>query len=220
MIRGYLLALSALMLLQACATKGLLEDADPFSIVQVTVTRAGEKVGTVNLPEDVRYKTEREASRYGRGGRQMRLEITLTDFRVKNPVLTWAIGDQNRLNASSRLVDLSSGATEQEFNSVVVDTSTAAVSGIIGSIAAAVDDPIEIEQRLATQFAERIMIQIYGSQAAKGAATEPAPPRYPRSYEELKREVECRVKRERAQIDQRDGDRGPTRRVKIPDYCR
>lgn len=208
-------------LLASCATKGLLEGADPFQITKVEVSRPAPKPATANLAEDLRYKTQNEAYRFSETGAKKILKVKIERLHIKNPIAAWLVGDSNNMAASAQVIDAATGRSEGTFNANVVDSG--ALQGIGGAVLAAIDNPVDVEQRLATQLAKRLLEQVYGSAYAgtvkNRVASRKSSPRYPKSYAQLKRDRECELKRNlKKQQKNKQADRGQ-RDIVIPAYC-
>ncbi len=186
------------LFISGCATKGLLDANEPIQITSVKVSTPAPKPATVNLPEDVRYKTLQEAYRYSETGSKMKLNVTIDRLHIKNPVMAWLAGDNNHMVATAVLIDGATGERRGAFKATAVDSGY--LQGVGGAIVAAIDNPVDVEQRLATELASKILEQVYGSEYARGVKnrqpSKRATPRYPTAYAQLKRDRECELKRE------------------------
>ncbi len=210
----------ASLLAAACQTTPAVQSNQPFTISEVKVTRANSEIGTVNLAEDLRYKTVREASRYAAGGQEKVLEVTVTRLHFKNPLMSFMVGDNNRMTAVSRVFDKATGNVVATFDTTV--QSRGALNGISGAVIAAVQNPINIEQDLATDMSKRLLSQAYGSAYSKSVRDRPvsvmAQPNYPKSYDSLKREFDCASKRQSGFSD--GSDEGEPITFEIPKECK
>lgn len=211
------------VLAASCATKGLLDaGGEPFQISSVEVSRPAPRPATVNLPEDLRYKTQQQAYRYSETGARKILKVDIQRLHIKNPVMSWLAGDANHMAATAQVIDAASGRSEGTFTAAAVDSGY--VQGIGGAVLAAIDNPVDVEQRLATQLAEKLVEQVYGSAYGRTVknrvASKTAAPRYPKSYQQLKRDRECRLKRELKKRQENKQDDIGQRNIKIPAYCK
>ena len=203
-----------------CQTTAAVQDQQQFQITQVKVLKAKTDIGTVNLAEDVRYKTLRQARRYSEVGQQKVMEVTLVNIHFKNPVMSALVGDQNHMSANTRIFDKATGNLVATFNTTVANKR--ALNGISGAIIAAVQNPIDAEQDLATLMSEKILLQAYGSAYSKSVRNHPVSaaiqPSYPKSYDALKREFVCASKR---QSNFSDGsDEGEPIKFEVPKDCK
>ncbi len=180
-------------LLSACgASVTPILQTQPTYISGTKVTIAKLDEGTVNLPEDLRVKVLRDASRYSQTGHPKILRINITNFHVKNPVQSWLIGDADKISASVEIVDKKSGRVDSKFDAHAIRVG---VQGLAGAVLSAINNPVEVEQELATLLSKRIFLRLYGGAKAEMAAKrEPAriTAKYPRDYESLKVEHKCK----------------------------
>lgn len=192
-VRSVFYCMAFALLLAGCQTTAAVQSVQPFKIAKVEVTKATSDIGTVNLAEDVRYKTLREASRYAQGGQEKVLQVTLTQLHFKNPVTSLLVGDNNRLSAKSRVIDKATGNVVATFDSIV--SSKGAFNGISGVVISAAQNHVETEQQLSTHLADKLLLQIYGDAYAKSVrervATADIKPNYPKPYETVKFDHYC-----------------------------
>ena len=124
--------------------------------------------------------------------------------------------------ATGEVVDAATGRSEGTFTAGAVDSGY--VQGIGGAILAAIDNPVDVEQRLATQLAEKLIEQVYGSEYSRTVqnrtASKRARPSYPAPYEKLKRDRECELKRELKKRQETSHEDVGQRTIVIPAYCR
>lgn len=216
--------LVCMVVLAGCNAKGLLDPAEPFQVTKVQVTMADGKVGTVNLREDVRVKTLREAYRYSETGQPKTLRVRVENLHIKHPLTSVLVGDSNRMTASAEIIDNGSGESQGKVTAVVIDSGH--VQGVTGALLAAVDNPVEVEQRLATIMAARLLEEVYGSTYAKQVkgrtASRRVAARYPASYAKLKQDLECEVKlkQQRRVKKAPTGNIADAEEVYVPDYCK
>lgn len=210
------------MALAGCQTTAALNGAGPSHVRAVEVVRAKENLGTVNLPEDVRVKTLRTAYRYSETGTEKVLKITLTEFHLKNPVASFLVGDNNRLSARTEVVDKASGQVEATFQSVV--TSKSLLNGISGVVISAAQNPIEVEQQLASELAEEVLERMYGGDMAKQArertSARTVVANYPRSYDDLRVEYRCRMIADTQNINQEHAANPTFEKIELPPECK
>ncbi len=210
-----LLALNA-----GCAATPWVVGGEPFQITQVEVTRANDDIGTVNLVEDVRVKTLMEASKYAGTGRETVLSVRLDEINFKNPALTYVLGDSNRLKATITLEDAQTEMSYGEIEVLALDRWL--VQGTPGALLTLVDNPIDIEQRLAGKLAARIFERIYGTKTAEKVASRKPTIKpetyYPTTYARLKRQRYCRILISQRSLD--PAERGGNPMEKIPEDCK
>lgn len=176
----------------------------------------------MNLPEDVRVKTLRTAYRYSETGSEKILKVRITEFHLKNPVASILVGDNNRMWATTEVVDKASGKVEATFRSVA--TSKSLLNGVSGAIISVAQDPINVEQALASELAEQIMQDVYGSAMAK-QARERTPGRtvvanYPRSYDDLRIEYRCNTVADTTTINDDHAANPKFEKIKLPPECK
>lgn len=85
-IKSVFLCVLTAIITTGCQTTAAVQSQQPFRITKVEVTKAASSIGTVNLAEDVRYKTLQEAYRYAEIGQEKILKIQLTQIHFKNAV--------------------------------------------------------------------------------------------------------------------------------------
>ena len=208
------------VILSGCATKGLLEGNEQIQITSVRVSKPAPKPATVNLPEELRYKTLQEAYRFSESGAKMTLNVTIDRLHIKNPVMAWLAGDNNPMIASAELVDPATGQRVGAFKATMVDSGY--LQGVGGAIVAAIDNPVDVEQRLATGLAAKLMEEVYGSEYARGVKnrvpSKTATPRYPTAYAQLKRDRECELKRELKKRQETSHEDIGQQNVRVPEY--
>ena len=117
-LQSVCLCVFASFIVTGCQTTAAVQGPQQFRIADVKVTKANSSIGTVNLAEDVRYKTLREASRYAAGGQEKVLEITLTQLHFKNPFMSYMVGDNNRMSAKTRVIDRATGNVVASFDKI------------------------------------------------------------------------------------------------------
>ena len=220
-IRTLSLCFLATLALTACQTSGALESAGATQVTKVEVSSISAD-GTVNLPEDVRVKTLREAYRYSQEGAEKTLKVQIDGFHVKNPIASLLVGDNNRLSAKVEVIDKSTGAVDAKFNSIV--TSKSVLNGISGVLISAAQNPIEVEQQLASALAERILVQVYGPALGREAAartpTKTVTPNYPRDYADLKVEFRCRMLADAKTINEDNPSLPKFDKIELPAECK
>ncbi|MGH1351083.1 MAG: hypothetical protein ACRBBN_09785 [Methyloligellaceae bacterium] len=180
-------------LLSACgASVTPILQKEPTFISGAKVTMAKLDEGTVNLPEDLRVKVLRDASRHSQTGNPKILKIHVIGFHVKNPVQSWLIGDSDSIYVEVEVVDKKSGRVDNKFKVVAMRVG---VQGIAGAVLSAINNPVEVEQELTTLISNRIFLRLYGAAKVEMASKrEPAKitAKYPRDYESLKVEHKCK----------------------------
>ncbi len=220
---GVMLFIAAVALFTSgCATKGLLDANEPIQITSVKVNTPAPKPATVNLSEDLRYKTLKEAYRFSEAGKKMTLNVTIERLHIKNPVMAWLAGDNNHMIARAELIDGATGQRVGAFKATAVDSGY--LQGVGGAIVAAIDNPVDVEQRLATGLASQLMEQVYGTEFARGVKnrvpSKKASPRYPAAYAQLKRDRECELKREMKKRQETSHEDVGQQTIRVPEYCR
>ena len=205
-VKSVVFCILSAILTAGCQTTAAVQSQQPFRITQVEVTKATSDIGTVNLAEDVRYKTLREAYRYAEIGQEKILKIQLTQLHFKNAVTSLLVGDNNRLSAKAQVVDKATGNVIAKFDTVA--SNKGALNGISGAIISAAQNHIETEQQLSTHLANRLLLQVYGNAYAKTirerVASKKITPSYPRRYEDLKLEHYCASKTQSEPTDNFD----------------
>ncbi len=180
-------------LLSACgASITPILQTQPTYISATSVTIAKLDEGTANLPEDLRVKILRDASRYSPTGSPKILRINVTNFHVKNPVQSWLIGDADKISANVEIVDKKTGRVDSKFEAHAIRVG---VQGIAGAVLSAINNPVDVEQELTALLSKRVFLRLYGYEKAQQAEKrEPAniKAKYPRDYEELKVEYKCK----------------------------
>lgn len=206
--------------LAGCANEPWMAKSDKFHIVEVEVTKIAGNVGTVNLTENVRVKTLREASRYPVEGRAKILKVELQAIHFKNPAMSYALGDKNRLKGRITLMDAETGLSHGDLKVAITDKWL--LQGISGLIQAGLDNPIDTEQRLAGKYAKKVLERLYGTAVASKMARRPATlqpaPFYTASYARLKRTRDCRILRNQRRKD--SAERGGDLYQEVPADCK
>lgn len=206
------------IVLSGCVTTAKVNSDQPYRVSKVIVTKSISDVGTINLAEDVRVKTMKESAKISARGQPKVVKISLNHFHAKNPALSLLIGDANSMSASVTVVDGKTGKQDASFRVAVTDSGY--LQGVSGAVLAGLDNPVDVEQRMATLMAKDVALNIFGPKYAHGGgATVSVKARYPRSYAALKRERECKYKKEMAARDP-DNDDVPRAPVKVPAYCK
>lgn len=203
-----------------CATTAKVNSDQPYRVSKVVVSKKTSDIGTVNLPEDVRVKTIVETSKIANTGQPKTVQVSLTNFHAKNPLASLLIGDANSMSAEVTVIDSASGKQDANFKVYVTDSNY--LQGVSGAVLAGLDNPVDVEQRLASLLSKDIAKNIFGSKYAhggNGGAVASVQANYPRSYASLKIERECKIKKELASRNP-DNDDIPKRRVKVPEYCK
>jgi len=176
-----------------CATTPLLEKGQTGQIVEVNVTRADERMGTRNLVEDVRVKTQNAAYRYSESGPEKILNIQIVHAQMPNPGM--AIFVTTGSSSPGADVTLTNVATQTALEPKRVFVQNFRPGGLIGAIAAASVDAVDDERALASQLAENILRQVYGDKHADSVEgrvpTKTATANYPVSYAEEKDRMKC-----------------------------
>jgi hypothetical protein len=185
--------LVAVMLAGCAAQPALLGGTVPPHITKVTVVKTAP-LGSVNMAEDLRVKILQRAPAYASTGIIKTLDVNISQLSFKNPVMAIVAGDHNRLNVDVRVIDGVTGKVDTVYESIAIDS--AAINGLAGAIMSAIDDPIDIEQRLNEKVAGHVLSKLYGTDAAQRARDKRLDTRvvaqYPRNYEQLKTEARCK----------------------------
>jgi hypothetical protein len=181
-------------LLAGCAAQpALLAGSAPPFITKVTVAKT-VPLGSVNMAEDLRVKILQRAPAYAASGPAKTLDVQISQLSFKNPLAALIAGDSNRLKVDVRVIDGVTGKVDTVYDSISIDSS--AINGIAGAVMSAVDDPIEIEQRLNEVAARNVLTKLYGTETAQRARDKALDKRvvaqYPRDYAELKTEARCK----------------------------
>lgn len=205
-------------------TKPILQPGQTGQIVDVEVVKVSEDMGTKNLEEDIRVKTQNVAYRYSETGPEKTLKVQVTRYQGANPGMALLVSTgSSSLHALVTVVDNTTGAKSSPAKVWAQNFRT---GGILGAIAASLVDPVEDEQRLATQLAENIVKKVYGDEAAKRAVgrtpTKTATADYPISYAEESKRIECKsIRIQNAQDVEEASETGeaPFGLRTVPDYC-
>lgn len=192
-------------------------------IVEVQVSKASEQMGTKNLVEDIRVKTQDAAYRFSETGPEKVLKVEVTRYQSPNAGMAFFVSTGSSMVAADvTLIDKASGKASEKKS---VFAQNFRPGGIIGAIAAASTDPISDERSLTSQLAENILKQVYGDDAAKKAVgrepSQKAVANYPVSYQEERQRFDCaeiRMVNETAKSEAEVQDQEPVLR-KVPDYC-
>ena len=204
--------------LSGCVTTAKVKSDQPYRVSKVVVTKSISDVGTINLAEDVRVKTMKETAKISTRGQPKVVKISLNHFHAKNPGLSLLVGDANSMSASVTVVDGKSGKQDASFRVAVTDSGY--LQGVSGAVLAGLDNPVDVEQRMATLIAKDVALNIFGPKYPHGGgATVSVKANYPRSYAALKRDRECKIKKELASRNP-DNDDVPRAPVKVPAYCK
>lgn len=218
--------LSLLMLaagtLANCVTTPILKPNEVVQITSVTVTKQSEAMGTENLAEDIRVKTQNAAYKVSESGAERSLSITVVGYAGPSPGRALLVGGSTSVNAAIQLTDLDTGAkTKPEAVTGFIYRQ----GGLLGAAAAGAINPYKEEQLLASKLSEAIVRKIYGDKAVDAArsrnATKSAKGVYAYSYQAKVQEFECRQIAARNQSVREDaeetGDEPWLERV--PAYC-
>ena len=222
-MRFCLVLLFAAVVSGCVATKPIFKLGQTGQIVDVEVAKASAGMGTRNLAEDIRVKTQNEAYRYSETGPEKTLKVEVIRFQAPSAGAALFVSTgSSSIHAAVTVIDKETGAKSPP---VEVWAQNFRTGGIIGALAASMVDPIEDERRLATQLAEKIVLQVYGDEAAKRVEnrtpTRQAEPDYPVSYAEESKRLECRdIRIQNTMDDETANEQGqePTPRT-LPDYC-
>lgn len=219
-IKSVFLCVLTAIITTGCQTTAAVQSQQPFRITKVEVTKAASSIGTVNLAEDVRYKTLQEAYRYAEIGQEKILKIQLTQIHFKNAVKSLLVGDNNRLSASAQIVDKATGNVIAQFDTIA--SNKGALNGISGVIISAAQNHIEAEQQLSTHLANKLLLQVYGNAYAKTirerVASTTVSPKYPRRYKDLKFEHYCALKAHSEPTDEFNANHQG--KLKYPEECK
>jgi hypothetical protein len=181
--------------LAGCAAQpALLAGTTPPHITKVTVAKTAP-LGSVNMAEDLRVKILQRSPAYAPTGISKTLDVQISQLSFKNPLVAIIAGDHNRLKVDVRVIDGVTGRVDTVYDTIAIDS--AAINGIAGAIMSAVDDPIEIEQRLNEKVAGQVLTKLYGTEAGQRARDKALDKRvvaqYPRNYDDLKTEARCKA---------------------------
>jgi len=181
-----------MLFLTGCVTQGLLSEKETISISRVVVTKGSGIKGSVNLREDIRVKTLREARKYPRGGPSKTVRVSLETVHFKNAGAILLTGDISRIVANVALIDNASGRSSSTFKITAVDRGRHS-SGLAGILITGFESELSAEQRLAGYFATAVMQKIYGSNRSQNAVAQGPVPnaKYPARYEDLERKHKC-----------------------------
>jgi hypothetical protein len=180
-------------LMGGCAAQpALLAGASPPFITKVTVVK-NAPLGSVNMAEDLRVKILQRSPAYAAAGISKTLEVQIIEVGFKNPVAALIAGDSNRVKVAVRVTDGVTGKVDTTYDAFAIDS--AVINGIAGAVMSAIDDPIDIEQRLTEAAARALLSKLYGTETAQRARDKAIDGRvvaqYPRVYAELKIETRC-----------------------------
>lgn len=215
----------ALFALSACATT-ILDEGEKAQIVEVTVTKASPDIGSANLAEAVRYKTQNVAYRYSEEGPEHTLNLNITDLRITDPITAFLLSGQSYIYADATLTDKASGKSTEPF---LVGAVITGFGGVVGAAMSAGVDRFEYEQRLSGMLAEQAMDRIYGGDHTERVANrkpkKEVSPQYPVSYAEARRDYECRQiikKNESVRQDaaQANTEPDPILLTDVPAHCK
>lgn len=207
----------------ACQTTPILPKGEQGQIVDVTVTRANEGMGTANLVEDIRVKTQNEAYRVAETGPAKTLQVHVVGFQGPSAGLALFISTaSSSIVADITLTDVETG---KSFESKRVFAQNFRTGGLIGALSAALTDPVNDERSLVDQLSVAIVRQVYGSEFLKSVenrkASKETTANYPVSYESERQRIKCRdiitsneLERENAELDNQE----PLLRT-VPAYC-
>jgi hypothetical protein len=188
------MAAAAALLLAGCAAQpALLAGPTPPHITKVTVAKTAP-LGSVNMTEDLRVKILQRSPAYASTGIAKTLDVQISQLSFKNPVMAMIAGDHNSLKVDVRVIDGVTGKVDTVYDTTAIDS--AAVNGIAGAIMSAIDDPIDIEQRLNEKISSQVLSKLYGTETAQRARDKALDkrilPQFPRDYNELKIEAKCK----------------------------
>jgi hypothetical protein len=185
--------LAAALLVGCAAQPALLAGSTPPHIAKVTVAKTAP-LGSINMAEDLRVKILQRSPAYASTGISKTLDVQIAQLSFKNPLAAIIAGDHNRLKVDVRVIDAVTGKVDIVYDMIAIDS--AAINGIAGAIMSAVDDPIDIEQRLNEKVAGQMLAKLYGTEAAQRARDKKLDTRvvaqYPRNYADLKTEARCK----------------------------
>jgi len=184
--------LASTIFLAGCATQGMLGESETAYITNVVVTKSRPDLGSVNIIEDIRVKTIQQARRFPAGGRSKTAKVLLTHFRAKDGLRGLLVSDVSTMLAVVTIIDNQTNKVDGSFEVGVQDAARAG-GGVIGLIVTGFDSPLWVEQRLAGDLAEKIMVNFYGSDRAKNPAPlGPLPTaNYPAKYKDLLKKNKC-----------------------------
>lgn len=224
-VRFALVSVLALAL-AGCAAPILKKD-EGAQIVDVNVTKTKSDMGTANLEEAVRYRTQNAAYRYSEQGAEKTLDVEITSMIIPGAAYSLLLSGNSFIVANVTLRDKTTGQAKEPFRA---DAVIAGMGGLIGAAVAGSRNPVEYEQRLTRMLAENIMKRIYGSERAELAATNKptkrATPNYPIDYAAESKKFECRMiraqiaaEKEEAEERQNTGETGVGPQTKLPEDC-
>lgn len=210
-------------IVSGCVTTPIIPAGEQGQIVDVKVTKTQAQMGTRNLEEDVRVKTQNAAYRFSEVGPELYLDVKIIGFQGPSAAMAFFISTgTSSIIAEVAVTNLE---TDKTYEPKTVLAANPRMGGIIGAIQAGTTDPIADERSLTSKLAEAIMKQVYGDEAVKRAATRTASRRttanYPVSYEEESQRYECariRVENERA-VNEAEAEHEDPRLKELPSYC-
>ncbi len=209
--------------LAGCASP-ILKPGETAQIVGVTVTKGVPNLGTENLVEAVRYKTQNAAFRFSEQGPEKTLKLDITGMAISSPGRALLVDGSSVITANVTLIDKASGMTGEPF---VTMARIPRLSGIIGALAATNVDPIQEEQHLSGMLAEEVMKRIYGADYAETVASrisaKSVSPKYPMSYEKARRKLKCdQIRRdiENEKLEAEERGEPPDELMKLPADCK
>jgi len=208
-----------------CTTKPILPPGERAQIVDVRVTKADARMGTRNLEEDIRVKTQNAAYRMSETGPKKTLAVSIVRYESADPGRAIIVSTGSSLvTAEIILTDNATGVSSKKEEVIAFNSRP---GGIIGAIAASTVDPISDEKLLGTKLAENIMKQVYGEEAFKKDGTSSqskfAAANYPVTYEEEARRLKCLNleslnEREKERAEDQDEGLDPDL-LPIPEHC-
>ncbi|MFD1330907.1 hypothetical protein ACFQ4O_02745 [Methylopila musalis] len=144
-------------------------------VQHLEITAPATANASTSFTDALRVKTLRESTRYGSAaGAGKRLHVVVTDLHYKNPALALLVGDANRANAKVTVVDVATGRSQGEFDTVAIDQ--AAINGVAGAVIAVAQDRQAADLRLAEGLSLAVMERVYGSEEFKAARARPLAP--------------------------------------------
>ena len=156
--RGVGIALATTLLALAGCAKPY-QPGEPYFISQVNVTKVSPTVGNSELTSQVRGGITRYTSVQPKEGAPKRLDVRVTDFRVKNPALALLAGDANRMSANATI----SGADGTvEWTQPITVQTDAAINGVIGAVVAAARQADGVQIQLSERMANTVSRLAYG----------------------------------------------------------
>ncbi len=191
LLRNLIVGLVAIGL-GACASP-IFNGGEKAQIIEVKVTKASPRIGSANLEEAVRYKTQNAAYKYSEEGPEHTLNLKITNLQITDPITAFLLSGNSSIYAEATLTNTTTGKSHEPFFVAAVIPSLGGVAGAAMSIGV---DRFEYEQRLSGMLAEQTMERIYGSDHSERVAnrkpTKEVSPQYPFSYAEARKEYECR----------------------------